>query len=287
MKRPALLGIFVVLALAATMLGGATSVHASSLKLAPLEYRTTLKKGEKKKGFIDISNPSPSTVRVRVSVQGFRYIDDKPTMQFFNDEQLSEGIRTDLSSFTLKSRQAVRMYFLVDGLKLPSGDVYAGIFFTTEPTKQANGVNQRIKVGTLLSMVNGTPGARKASITGINVPFVQLGDTIKGTYTLYNPADPKKSTGFYPNVKLKKWPGSGERNETALLLFAGRSRVNDILYENVGFGLHRIELAHGNSSRTAWVFVISKGLALLVGIIAAAALLELSLYRRRKNRRHH
>jgi len=257
-------------------------VSAAALKVAPLEYRTTLKKGEKQKGFIDISNPSPETVKVQVSVQAFRYIDDKPTLEFYDNEQLSAGVRTDLNSFTLKSRQAIRMFFQIDGLKLPSGDVYATIFFTTQPAKQQNGVSQQVKLGTLLSIVNGTPGSRKATITKLDVPFIQIGEEINGSYTMYNPADPRKNTGFYPETSVKLWPGSKEKNETAKLLFAGRSRTNEIQFKDIGFGLHRVRVIFGKESKDAWVFTASNAAVALMVFVLIVVGAEYALHLRRK-----
>lgn len=259
-----------------------SDASATSLKVAPLEYRTTLSKGEKQKGYIDISNPSSASVKVRVSVQAFRYIDDKPTLEFYDNEQLSAGVRTDLSSFVLQSRQALRMYFQINGLKLPSGDVYAAIFFTTEPTKQVSGVSQQVKVGTLLSIVNGTPGSRKADISGLNIPFIQIGEEITGSYTMHNPADPKKTTGFYPETRVSLWPGDRLEKQTAKLLFAGRSRTNEIQFKNVGFGLHRVRVTYGNESKDAWVLTASNAVVVFIVFAMLVVGSEYALYRRRK-----
>ena len=101
----------------------APPVSAASLKVAPLEYRTTLKQGEKKKGFIDVSNPTKETVRVRTSAQAFRQIDDNGSLQFFDNEQVSAGVLLDLDEFELGPLEAVRMYFILDSTRCVRGDL--------------------------------------------------------------------------------------------------------------------------------------------------------------------
>lgn len=55
---------------------GAPSASATSLKISPLRYDTTLSAGEKKKGFVDVTNPSGSDVHVMLTVQAFRQTDN-------------------------------------------------------------------------------------------------------------------------------------------------------------------------------------------------------------------
>ncbi len=64
---------------------------ALSLKLQPLLYNDILKKGEQKKGFIDISNPTGQTLQLRSSVQAFRQVDNTGTLEFYENEQVSAG----------------------------------------------------------------------------------------------------------------------------------------------------------------------------------------------------
>lgn len=250
------------------------SVHAVGLKVAPLEYRTQLKSGENQKGFVDISNPTLTSVKVTTSVQGFKQVDDKGSLQFFDDEQLEKGIQRDLANFTLGPRQALRMYFLLDGKKLPTGDVYAALFFNVQSSETAKtGVTQAVRVGTLLSIVNKTPGERKAEITSLDVPFLQLGSMIAGNYTVHNTADPKKNTGFYPTIKTLLWPDNNQKELTASLVFAGRTRENSFNLRDVGFGLHKVTLQFKESSRSAWVFTADP----FTGVVAAFLLLVISV----------
>jgi hypothetical protein len=254
---------------------------ALSLKVAPLEYRTSLSKGEKKKGYIDISNPTTEKMTVTTSVQAFKQIDDEGTIQFYDDEALTAGVRLDLDKFELGPREALRMYFLLDSTKLPSGDVFGAIFFTTSPVAAKAGVGQAVKLGTILSLVNGTPGSREATISGLDVPFFNFSSQVQGSYTISNTADPSGSTGFYPQVKLSTAPVGDTKEQAGKLVFAGRSRTNSFSVDLPPLGIYRIEAKYGNSSHSRWVFVMTP-LALTVIIIL---LVLVSVYHRLQRRR--
>lgn len=264
----------------------APSAHAAGLKIAPLQYKTELKKAEQKKGSIDISNPSGKTLLVTTSVQAFRQIDDNGSLEFYTNEALQKGVKLDLKSFELGPREALRMYFLLDGKTLPSGDVYGAIFFTVREDGPKTGVQQDVRLGTLLSVVNGTPGPREAEITSLSAPLLQLGKDVNATYEITNPADPDSNTGFYPEITARLWPGDTEVQQPSKLLFAGRTRTNSVVFKDAGFGIKRIEVAYGDSSRTAWVLAVEPFILIITGVILLAVVVEGSLWlRRRKKRR--
>lgn len=257
-------------------------VSAIGLGVTPPEYRVTLKAGEKKKGYIDISNPLGEDVKVTTSVQGFRQVDDAGTLQFFDDEKLQAGIQLDLNEFTLGPGEAMRMYFQVDGTKLPTGDVFGSIFFATTPADNVSGVNQTVRLGTLLSITNGTPTARLAEITALKSSFWQLGDTVAGSYTVRNTADPSKTTGFYPTVTISLSPLYSSEQQTGKLVFAGRERSNDFSLEEgmPRLGFYLLKVSYGDSSQQQLVFVATGywryiGLALVLGVIGVGVWLVL------------
>ncbi|HRJ06711.1 MAG TPA: hypothetical protein PK096_01875 [Candidatus Saccharibacteria bacterium] len=254
---------------------------ALSLKVAPLEYRTELSKGEKKKGFIDVSNPTGQTVVVRTSAEGFKQIDDNGSLTFFKSEQIQAGVKLDLKEFTLGPRQALRMYFILDGTKLPPGDVFGAIFFTTTPAKATTGVGQSVRLGTILSVVNGTPGERKADVTSLSVPFLQLDETISGTYSIKNTGDPAKASGFYPEVTVSSWPGGQPKKITGSLVFAGRERENS-LRQQLGVGIHRIEVAYGDSKQASWVIAITPWMLVGLTLVLLIVSIELWLFKKRR-----
>ena len=283
MKR-ALFGL--VIALVGTYVA-ATPVYAAGLKLAPLEYRTTLSSGEKQKGFVDVSNPTKETLRVTVSTQAFRQTDDTGSLEFFDDEQVSSGILLDLDEFDLGPREAIRMYFVLDSTRLPTGDVYGAIFMTTTSAKsQVSNVGQSVRLGTLLSIVNGTPGERSAELQSLNVPFLQIGDTVKGSYSIKNTGNSDKATGFYPVVNLKLWPLGKEQAQKGKLVFADRTRQNDFETPAPLIGFYKVTASYGASEKAGWVFVVRPFILLICGalVVILAFLLATLRYRKRSHR---
>lgn len=257
-------------------------VSALGLKVAPLEYKVSLKDNEVQRGFIDVSNPSAQMVTVSVSVQGFRQINDNGGLEFSDNELISRGIRPELDSFELGPREALRLFFTVDSATLPEGDVYGAVFFTTEPTEARNGVGQLVRVGTILSIVNKTPGERKAELTGLGLPLLQLSDTVKGTYTIKNTGDER--TGFYPTVTVSSWPGGNQKEIESSLVFGGRERSNDVSYQ-AGYGIRHIQVVYGDSKQSRWVILIAPWMLVVVMLVALIVAIELLLLRRRKKAR--
>lgn len=254
-------------------------VSALGLKVAPLEYKATLKENERLDGFVDVSNPSARKVSVQVTVQGFKQIDNDGGLQFFDDERLSTGIRPELTSFELGPREALRLAFSIDGKSLPEGDVYAALFLTTEPTQPQAGVGQSVRIGTLLSLVNKNPGPRQAELTGLGLPLIQLSDVAKGSYSIRNTGP--EGTGFYPKVRLASWPGGQSKDQEGSLVFGGRERTNDISMQ-LGYGIHRVEASFGDSKKGQWVVLIAPWM-LVTGLLVVLVLaIELLLLKRRR-----
>lgn len=264
------------------------------LKIAPLEYRTNLKSGENQKGFVDVSNPTNETLSVTTSVQAFRQTDDSGRLEFVDSEQVAAGIQLDLDSFELPPKSALRMYFLLKSDRLPTGDVFASIFFTTrQAVTNTFAINSAVRVGTLLSIINKTPGAREAEITQLDVPLVQWG-SVSGAYRIKNTARMGTATGFYPEVELSLQPFGSSTTKTASLLFAGRERRNNFTLNGFG-GLSRVTVGYSDSQRSAWVisftpwFIAATVLAtMLLAIITTVAVRRLRRPRqRRRARRKH
>lgn len=259
----------------------ATSAHAASLRVQPLSYEETLQKGEKKKGFIDVTNPTAQTVNLKTSVQGFRQIDNEGSLQLYNSEQITAGIIPDLKQFSLKAGQTMRLVFLVDGTKLPEGDVFAALMVTNAPDQTGN-MAQAVQVGTLLLLENVTPGARQAEVTELSVPFFQFGNTVTGSYKVKNTAPSDSASGFKPKVKLSLNPFSLSKEQTSTLIFAGRERSNQFELSTQRLGFYRVSASFGNSTQSKWVFIASPlwlGGAVLLLAVAGGLLLR----RKRQN----
>ena len=253
MKR----GVFLIVGVLGLLLLPGDTAHANSLKIAPLEYRATLAEGEVKKGFVDISNPEYKTISVELDVLGFRQTDDNGTIEFFEDEQIAAGIQLDFDEVTLQPREAYRVYFLLDGSKLPSGDVFGAIFARTVPDSPGS-AEQAVRVGTLVMLENKTPGARDAEITDLSVGFLQFGSGISGSYTVKNTADSSQATGFFPEVSLAVTPLRLEQTATSSLVFAGRERSNEFQIDTERFGLYRVTASFGDSSQSRWVLILNQ-----------------------------
>lgn len=252
----------------------ATKPELFGLKLAPLEVRAELKKGQKKKGYVEVSNPSNKTVQVVSSVRGFKQIDDSGTLRFYQDEQIESGIQVDLTEFELPPWSAARVYYLLDGTKLPSGDIFAAIFFSTSQQQDSVlAIQPSVRVGTLLSIVNGTPSSHQASITKLDVSTFQFGG-IKGTYSIKNTGK-QNSTGFYPKVSLELQPFSQSEEVSSRLIFPGIERANTFSITPKYPGIYQLKVKYQDSEKSTLVFVVTT--ELIIGLIVFVILLLVTI----------
>lgn len=104
---------------------------ADGLSIGPLQYTATLKPGESKKGFVQIQNLSGTPVEVHLKARAFKQINDNGGLQFYDSEAITAGVKLDLNDIQIAPRAAAHVYFLLDGSRLPSGDVFAAILATT------------------------------------------------------------------------------------------------------------------------------------------------------------
>lgn len=259
------------------------TTHALSLEIKPLSFKTELKDAEKKKGFLDITNTDVVSHHIKTEVQAFRQVDDQGALQFYDDERVAAGITPDLDEFELKPRETIRMYFLVDGAKLPQGDVFGALFLRTVPEDQV-GVAGSLRVGTLLSIVNGTPGDHHAEVTSFDVPFWQFGSTVQGTYRVKNTSDPSKSTGFYPEVSLTVRPSGVQQTKESTLVFAGRERENTLAIEAADFGLASVTLEYNGKRIVRPVFLVTPLLIVVCAAVIVVAV-GVGIFVRRKMRK--
>ena len=252
--------------------------QANTLRIQPLEYRTTLASGEAKKGCVDISNPDKQPVTVTMSAQAFRQVSDDGVIEFYDNEQVKAGVLPDLTTFDLLPGETIRLFFILDGSRLPSGDVFAALLATAQTTGDAPGTEQTIRVGTLLSIVNGTPGSHQAAITDVSIPFWQFGRELEGRYTIKNTADRAQATGFYPTVTISIEPFGVSKQHQGKLVFAGISRTEPFTVSAERFGLYKVAVSHLGMEKAQWVFMATGGavkvalsgvvVALLIGVIS-------------------
>lgn len=286
MRRWGVLGGVVAACIVASMLQ--SPAGALSLEIRPLEYRTTLEKGEAKKGFIDVTNPTGDKVSIRTEVQAFRQIDNKGSLEFYDSDRVKAGIIPDVASFQLAPGETLRMYFKLDGAKLAAGDTFGALFFRIVPT-QVSGVNSTLRLGTLFSIHNGSETDHRAKIDTFDVPFFQFGDTVRGSYSVTNVADPNTTNAFYPEVRLTLSPFEQTTTHTSSLVFAGRTRTNEFEIETLRFGLYTITLRYNDMNYTKLIFVATQWQLLIAALFVAAFLLGAYLlwHRRRLHQRVH
>lgn len=259
----------------------------AALGLQPLQYQETLKKGEVKKAYIDVTNPSGQSVTTSFSVQGFKQVDDKGNLAFYDDQRLREGIRLDYDEVEIPARKTLRLYFIVDGSKLPRGDVFAVIFATTKPEQGA--VSPSVRLGTLLILANETPGARQASIELLHMPLVQIGESLNGEVKVKNTAPANTASGFFPEIKLSTWPFGPVHTIKAPLVYAGNTRTVTINKESNLFGIFKVTASHGESRKDAWIILVTgvwRWVSIVLVVIVAVLVVGLVWWRRHKSRRH-
>lgn len=258
-----------------------------ALGLQPLEYVEMLQKAERKRAFIDITNPSSQPVMAQFTVQGFRQTDNNGTLAFYDDEKLNNGITLDYQEKEIPAKKTLRLFFVVDGTKLPTGDVFAAIFAQTKPVEAARVPS--VRVGTLLILTNGTPGARGAIIEAFNMPFVHAGDSMDGQITIKNTAPASSASGFFPKITIQSWPFGPNTTITGPLVYAGNTRTVTLNQPSSQLGIYKITASYGDSSKYQWVLLITgiwkwilvAGLAIISVIIFAYNFLYKRRYRRR------
>lgn len=261
-----------------------TALADSSLQLKPLAYQQTLKKGEKKKGFIDVTNPSASAVDVHFSVQGFRQIDSHGNLAFYPNDQLSQGILLDYGHSVIPAEKTLRLYFVIDGTKLPTGDVFAAIFTQTKATNGMS-VAPSVRLGSLLILTNGTPGARQADVTALDLPWLTIGTAIRGEIAIKNTAPASSASGFFPQVQLSMWPFGPRKNIQGPLIFAGMTRSVSFQLPDNQFGVYKITATVGTNHTSRWIVVITgiwRWIAIGITVLIISIILWLCRPRRRK-----
>ena len=253
MKRFILATLFAVVF---TVGVGSSEVGASSLRIQPLDYKFALKKNESKKGFVDITNASAGEIDIRFSVQAFKQVDDKGSLKFYDNSEITKGIELDIEETSLRSGETLRLFFVANASTLPAGDVFAAIF-ATESSADSLLDSQVVRVGTLLSIENQRPGSRRAVIEKLDINFFQFGNGITGSYRIKNAAEKGENTAFYPESTVKIAPFSMSQKLTSGLVFSGHSRTNQFSVEASRLGFYDISLSYDASSQVKKVFMVT------------------------------
>jgi len=267
-----------------SLLFNVVPVSALGLKVAPLLYEEELKDGEKKKGFIDISNPNDQSVVVTTEIKGFQQANNNGNLKFYNQPDYLNGIQLDFTRFRLGPREALRLYFLLDADKLPEGGVYATIFFKTT-ADNANPDNTSIqpstRVGTLLLIENGGGGIKNAEITALDANRWQFGNVIKASASVENTGD-ENGLAFFPTLQAKAQPFGTNKKGQAPLVFPGIKRKVPLKLDGNYFGPIRLTVTTEDSTAHRWIFAAighGRWAGPLFIITAIALLLILTKYK--------
>ena len=237
-----------------------------------------------------MSNPTGQRLEISSSVKGFKQIESGQKLSFYDDKQLAEAFVIDSPSFVLEPRQAVRVYFGVDATKLPSGDVLAALLFTTsEPKKGAKGtvVAQSVSVGTLITLQS-EEVEHKAKVQSVEVPFLQLGQRLSGSYSIKNPAESGTANAFYPAVTIKTDPSGLLLTKTDQLLSAGITRTSSFSSAQNMVGFYKVIVSTEGSSKQVWVFaILGWGWAIAISIVSLLAAVIVMAFKLRVHHKKH
>lgn len=272
------------LAVAMVCVVTAQPASAASLEITPLRYDAKLAAGEKKKGFVDITNPGSAAMTVKLSVEAFRQTDNNGSLEFYHDELIQGGVLLDYDEVDLGPKETLHLAFVLDGAKLRTGDNFAAIFATSVPSEHGAG-EQTIRVGTILIIQNGTPSTHTAAVEDLSSDFIQLSDGLRAVFSVRNTADAQAATGFSPAITVSAWPYFSE-TVTGPLVFAGKSRQVDYQKKGNFLGVLAVRVKTGDSEQVAYSLLITGFWRALVPILLFATGLAIWLARYvRKNSR--
>lgn len=256
----------------------------TSLQLQPLRYQESFAQGERKKGFIDVTNSLAQPVRVGFDVQSFRQADEAGNLVFFEDEQIRQGILLDYDNFEIPAKKTLRLYFVIDSTKLPTGDVFAVLFAKTVP-ESAGGASPSVRVGSLLLLTNGTPSVHRAEIAKLKLPLLQIGTTLSGSVGVKNTAPQNTANGFFPSVTLHMWPFGSVTKLSGPLIFAGNTRTIAFKEPSNSLGIYKITASYAASHRDQWVILVTgiwRWILISIFALGSLAVGGYFIYRKRK-----
>ena len=267
------------------------AVADASLAVNPLKYEEIIPDSAVRQGFIEVSNPSDTSVTVTSSVQGFRQANLNGDLAFFDDAVLSAAIIPDLPRFVLGAHEAIRVTFSVNPEKLPKGGVYAAIFFRTNPDSsktKASYILESANVGTLLILQNGHSGQKIGRITHLKLPFFQFGTTIQGTSQVENSKRDTGALAFTPAIHTRISVLGKSSTSHGPMVFPGGKRNSAFSLPGSYLGLLPVSVSSdiSSGSQTQWVLACTGNFGYIVLIfIAAALVLFFSSFLLRKRRR--
>lgn len=267
----------------------AARADVPSLQVAPLQYESTLTPGRIANGFIDVSNPSDTSVTIVSSVQGFRQTGHDGDLEFYDDADLAAAIKPGLDNFTLGPRESVRVVFSVDAAKLPAGGAYAAIFFRTVPPEQTGSgssfIAESANVGTLLILTNGTGAQYHGSISQLRAPLWQFGQSLTGSFGFTNTDTSAHPVGFKPRLSVRVMPWGYRQATNTGLVLPGITRTFSFNRAGAFLGIVPLTVTDATTQSHATVWVVAcTGWYRPAVIITGCCVLALAVRRRRNQR---
>ncbi len=266
----------------------AANAGSTSLQVAPLQYEAKLESGKVSTGFIDVANPTGTTITIQSSVRGFKQTGTDGGLEFFDDPILAAAIKPGLTEFALGPREAVRVVFSVDATKLPQGGVYAAIFFNTAPPRESAShsyIAEIANIGTLLLLTNGEGSTHQGQVQGLMLKHWQWGSSLEGAFSFTNTDHTAQPVGFKPqlNVRVMPW-GHRQDTETGFVL-PGTTRQFSFTRPGAYFGLLTVTVADADTGThtTSWVLACTGWCRWAVPVVIVA--LGYMVYHWRQRRR--
>lgn len=151
--------IFLVLGLIFCFFGSINFTHATepiSLKISPLTYKLTIKKGESETQVVSIINPNQVSIKVIAETQDFIQEDEEGSPKFIDKSvgktTLAQWIDINREAMTLVPNEKRDVPFTINAPKdAESGGHYAAIFFKTVPDQTQSGqISITSRVGSLV-----------------------------------------------------------------------------------------------------------------------------------------
>lgn len=264
-----------------------TAFAEATLQVQPLQNQTALQQSERKKGFVDITNPQPETIKVKFSIAGFRQIDTAGNLSFYDSEQLRAGILLDYDEYTIPAHKTLRLFYVVDGTKLPTGDIFAAIFAQTV-NETTGSATSSVRIGSLLILTNGTPGARQAEVTKLDASWLQTGADINGIVSIKNTAPADTASGFFPDITIGLWPFGQTTSVKGPLVFAGNTRQMKFALPSNQLGIYKLTTSYGDTKQSQWMVVVTgfwRWVVLALIAILPATIFVIIKYTRHRRRR--
>jgi hypothetical protein len=257
-----LIGIAAIGIAAALTWNHAAKAAIPAVKIAPLVYQEPVRLGRTSSGVIDVSNPSDRNVTLTPSVQAFRQVGKNGDLEFYDDESLAAGVTLGIKELKLGPREAARVRFTIDPNKLKSGGVFGAIFFQTAPERSSANthIDTVARVGTLLVLDVGGTGVRYGGITGIDVPWINIGSGIEGNVIYSNTDKSSNSIAFNPKLQVSAGFNAQPRVTASPLVLPGSVRQTDFRMEGNYFGIVPVkarDVSGVAQSQTVYVLAIT------------------------------